>query len=293
MNLSTLTNGTSDRLYPKLQNPQSDHEVPAFVSDESVWRALCADADAAVTVCDRDGKIHFANELSNRFFRWQQTVRQGRDPGAANTARNTVKDAASTSAIDERLRLFTRVCDTGRGVAYESLVQGIRQFVTVRPVQGSNGQTFALIIARRMHAWERAELLADETLDVVELETHDPGILATLSPRELDVLILLGGGMTHAEIAERLDLSVRTIERHRDRLGQKLRAGNRVDLARFAIRAGLAELPDAAQGFYLDEHPRDPLDLPAPLRKMARRRVRVSDTVTEPDRRRRKPSDEA
>lgn len=290
MNLSTLTRATSDRLFPTLQNPQTDRELPEFVSDESVWRALCSDSDAAVTVCDREGRIHFANELSNRFFRWQQTVKLGRDPGAANTARNTVKDAASAAAIDERLRLFTRVCDTGRGVAYESLVQGIRQFVTVRPVPGGQGQTFAMIVARRMHAWERAELLADETLEVVELETHDPGILATLSPRELDVLILLGGGMTHAEIAERLGLSVRTIERHRDRLGQKLRAGNRVDLARFAIRAGLAELPDPAQGFYLEEHPRDPLDLPASLRKMARRRVRASDMQTEPDRRRKKPA---
>lgn len=156
-------------------------------------------------------------------------------------------------------------------------MQGIRQFVTVRPVETNDGETLALIIARRMHPWERAELLADDSLDVVELETHDPGILATLSPRELDVLILLGSGMTHADIAERLNLSVRTIERHRDRLGQKLRANNRVDLARFAIRAGLAELPDAAQAFYLQEHPRDALDLPIPLRKMARRRVRVTD----------------
>ncbi|MFG0241978.1 MAG: response regulator transcription factor [Phycisphaerales bacterium JB054] len=290
MNLSTLAHATSDRLFPKLQNPQSDLEIPGFVSDESVWRALCADADAAVTICDREGKIHFANELSNRFFRWQQTVKLGRDPGAANTARNTVKDAASAAAIDERLRLFARVCDTRRGVAYESLVQGIRQFVTVRPVPGAGGQTFAMILARRMHSWERAELLADETLDVVELETHDPGILATLSPRELDVLILLGSGMTHAEIAERLGLSIRTIERHRDRLGQKLRAGNRVDLARFAIRAGLAELPDPAQDFYLQEHPKDPLDLSAPLRKMARRRVRASDMQSAPDLRRKKPA---
>lgn len=290
MTLSTFTHAPKDRLPPRLQHPHEDHDIPPFVSDESVWRALCADSDSAVTVCNREGKIQFANELSNRFFRWQQTVRQGRDPGPANTARNTVKDAASANAIDERLRLFTRVCDTGRGVAYESLVQGIRQFVTVRPVSAGNGQTFALIIARRMHAWERAELLADDTLDVVELETHDPGILATLSPRELDVLILLGGGLTHAEIAERLGLSVRTIERHRDRLGQKLRAGNRVDLARFAIRAGLAELPDIAQGFYLEEHPKDPLDLPPSLRKMARRRIRATDMQNEPDLRRRKPA---
>lgn len=259
------------------KNPNSSPPIPRFTPDEQVWRALCLDTDVSVTICDRDGKIHYANEHSNRFFRWQQTIKLGRDPGASGATRTTVRDAAAHSAIEERLKLFCRVCETGRGLAYESLVQGIRQFVTVRPLRGEDGRGYAMIVARRMHAWERAETLIDDTLELVEPDTHDPGILATLSPREIDVLILLGGGMTHAQIAERLELSVRTIERHRDRLGQKLRAANRVDLARFAIRAGLAELPDPAQAFYLEEHPKDPLDLPAPLRKIARRRVRSAD----------------
>jgi DNA-binding CsgD family transcriptional regulator len=273
----TDTNPATDRKTTPPRFSRAEHAVPDFAPTDQVWRALCVDTDVSVTICDRDGNIHFANEHSNRFFRWQQTIKLGRDPGYENTKRETVKDAAANLAIEERLRLFARVCDSGRGLAYESLVQGIRQFVTVRPIEGNDGKAFAMIVARRMHAWERAELLADDTLDLVEPNTHDPGILATLSPRELDVLILLGGGMTHAQIAERLELSVRTIERHRDRLGQKLRASNRVDLARFAIRAGLAELPDPAQAFYLEEHPKDPLDLPLPLRKIARRRIRATD----------------
>ncbi|MDQ7014734.1 MAG: LuxR C-terminal-related transcriptional regulator [Planctomycetota bacterium] len=244
--------------------------------NEHVWRALCNDTDASVTICDREGRILYANEHSNRVFRWQQASEPGHDPEQEGADRETVADAAARTAIEERLRLFARVCDTGRGLAYESLVQGIRQYVTVRPIENDAGQTLAIITARRMHAWERADTLADDTLDLVEPETHDPGILATLSPRELDVLILLGSGLPHADIAERLGLSIRTIERHRDRLGQKLRAGNRVDLARFAIRAGLAELPDPAQAHYLKDHPRDPLDLPLPLRKIARRRVRAT-----------------
>ena len=76
------------------------------------------------------------------------------------------------------------------------------------------------------------------------MERHDPGVIATLSPRELDVLILIGEGLSSGDIAKRLHRSVRTIERHRDRLGQKLGVSNRVDIARFAMRAGLAELPE-------------------------------------------------
>ena len=289
MNFPALSSSATHTLLHTLQHTHHNGEHLEFASDENVWRALCSDSDVSVTVCDRDGTIRFANELSNRFFRWQQTIKFGRDPGAANTSRHTVREAAAHAAIEERIRLFARVCDTGRGIAYESLVQGIRQYVTVRPIRAEGGRILAMIVARRMHAWERVEGLIDETLDLVEPETHDPGILATLSPRELDVLILLGGGLTHAEIAERLKLSVRTIERHRDRLGQKLQASNRVELARFAIRAGLAELPDLAQAFYLEEHPKDPLDLPPSLRKIARRRVRSTDFAIGHTPRRTKP----
>jgi hypothetical protein len=66
--------------------------------------------------------------------------------------------------------------------------------------------------------------------------------------------------------------SVRTIERHRDRICQKIGADNRVDLARFAIRAGLAELPDPADAAMLARQPYDPLDLSPPIAKVAARR---------------------
>jgi DNA-binding CsgD family transcriptional regulator len=253
--------------------------IPPFRPNDEVWRALCHDAGFAVTVCDREGNIVYANEHSLRFFRWQQAVRLGRDPTREHTDRRTMRDAAPHAAIEERLAFIARVCDTGRSLAYESLVQGIRLFITMRPVADDEGRRLVMITSRRMNAWERAEDLTDGSTELVEPETHDPGILATLSPRELDVLILLGEGLPHADIAERLGLSIRTVERHRDRLGQKLRATNRVDLARFAFRAGLAGLPDPAAAYFLKDNPRDPLDLSKPLRRHARRRVRLHDVL--------------
>ncbi len=73
-------------------------------------------------------------------------------------------------------------------------------------------------------------------------------LLERLTPREREVLELVGRGLTLPEIAERLCRSLKTIESHRLSLGRKLEAGNRVELARIAIAAGLAPLqdPDAA-----------------------------------------------
>jgi two-component system response regulator NreC len=62
---------------------------------------------------------------------------------------------------------------------------------------------------------------------------------ATLSPREQEVLALIGAGHTNREIAERLDLSINTIQAHRSHIIDKLNVHSRADLMRYAIRVGL------------------------------------------------------
>jgi two-component system response regulator NreC len=62
-----------------------------------------------------------------------------------------------------------------------------------------------------------------------------------LSERELDVLRLIALGHTNAEIADRLFLSVRTVESHRSHIQQKLRLAKRSELVRYALERGLLE----------------------------------------------------
>lgn len=61
-----------------------------------------------------------------------------------------------------------------------------------------------------------------------------------LSAREYEVLRLLAMGYTNREVAEKLYLSVRTIESHRARLQMKLGVERRSDLVRVAHEYGLA-----------------------------------------------------
>jgi two-component system, NarL family, response regulator NreC len=63
--------------------------------------------------------------------------------------------------------------------------------------------------------------------------------MPTLSPRELQVLRLLARGHTNREVAGLLSLSVKTIETHRSRLGDKLGARTRAELVRIAAQLGL------------------------------------------------------
>lgn len=66
-----------------------------------------------------------------------------------------------------------------------------------------------------------------------------------LSDRELEVLRLIALGYTNAEIAERLYLSVRTVESHRAHIQQKTRRSSRAELVRYALDHELVELVDA------------------------------------------------
>ncbi|MGH2856854.1 MAG: response regulator transcription factor [Solirubrobacteraceae bacterium] len=66
-----------------------------------------------------------------------------------------------------------------------------------------------------------------------------PGPPDGLSERELEVLRLIALGHTNAGIAERLFLSVRTVETHRSHIQHKLRLASRADLVRYALDHGL------------------------------------------------------
>ncbi len=60
-----------------------------------------------------------------------------------------------------------------------------------------------------------------------------------LSPREREVVRLVAEGRTNKEIATRLSISVRTVERHRSSIMSKLRLRNRAELISFAVRHSL------------------------------------------------------
>jgi DNA-binding NarL/FixJ family response regulator len=62
-----------------------------------------------------------------------------------------------------------------------------------------------------------------------------------LTPRELEILKLIAEACTSKQIAEMLVISVKTVERHRANILEKLGMRDRVELTRYAIKRGLVE----------------------------------------------------
>ncbi len=62
-----------------------------------------------------------------------------------------------------------------------------------------------------------------------------------LTPREEEIIKLIAEGHSSRDIANTLVISVKTVDRHRANILQKLHMRDRLELTRYAIRAGLVE----------------------------------------------------
>jgi DNA-binding CsgD family transcriptional regulator len=69
--------------------------------------------------------------------------------------------------------------------------------------------------------------------------------ITELTPREREILTLIAEGDSLAEIAHKLSRSLKTVESHRLSIGRKLKASNRVELAKIAIANGLVTIEPA------------------------------------------------
>ena len=85
--------------------------------------------------------------------------------------------------------------------------------------------------------------VADIVVDLYVRGEADPCPgMASLTPREREVLQLLAEGHPGRQIAEMLGVSIKTVDTHRYQVMKKLKFRNLADLTRYALREGLVTL---------------------------------------------------
>ena len=77
--------------------------------------------------------------------------------------------------------------------------------------------------------------------DRVRLAHQKISRISTLTRRELETLRYIARGLSKKEVAGIMHIGVKTVDHHSTALMRKLDIHDRVSLARFAIREGLAE----------------------------------------------------
>ena len=75
-----------------------------------------------------------------------------------------------------------------------------------------------------------------------ELKTYFNTQRGTLTAREQQVMEMLSRGLTNREIAEQLQISIKTVDTHRGHVLKKLNLRNNSELTRFAVKHGFVTL---------------------------------------------------
>jgi two-component system response regulator NreC len=84
-------------------------------------------------------------------------------------------------------------------------------------------------------------LLLNKYIKKLKTDDERPDI-RSLSSREIEIMKMWGSSFTNKEIADKLFLSVRTVETHKNHIMQKLNLKTSVDLVKFAIRNNIIDL---------------------------------------------------
>lgn len=230
MTTMTMNNaGTDNRTQNEGAVPLS---APAGIDPASIWAALTSDTQCCVVLAEIDGEIRFGNS-------GETVCACGYEKCPLKSDTNVTNDLPEEQAA-QLLSCMKRASDNNTTIALVWFLAGIRSRTVIRPIQTESGPLVLLTTRSAKSAYLPEE--PDSDGEVVHSLVGDAGPLASLTPRETQVLEMIGRGYSTAKIAKTLDRSTKTVEWHRASIGNKLNASNRVELARIAIAAGLTAL---------------------------------------------------
>ncbi len=188
-----------------------------------------------------DGTILFANKIVANAFPGHDTE---------SLVGKNLLELAPKEWAEERIRIMQLAIERGHPIIVLEILAGTRLSSTMNPIKiHRNGKDEWLMFTTVEHVtpaklrWLRNRKSPDELIDA---QVIDLGQLAVLTPRELEVIALMGQGLRQKQIAERLHRSVSTIDRHRERIGVKLGITDRIELVGMAREAAL-EIEDASK----------------------------------------------
>ena len=112
--------------------------------------------------------------------------------------------------------------------------------LTATPANYLNRDTFLVVVRRVMDGFGPIVAGFPSVNEHLDAALVDEGPVSLLTPREREMLYLIGQGLSNREIAESLVLSVKTVEAHRANLSRKLNVRSRAGLMRLALTGSLA-----------------------------------------------------
>jgi len=206
----------------------------------AVWNVLAHDLRVPVAVVRLDGVVEFANTCYARAVEGKGPM----DPiDPVSMVGRNLRDLLPDNVRAERLALLNLAATSSRPLLIVEMMAGRWMRTIMRAMPSPDGQpcTSVLIVQRFECSSSSGRLPGDsERYHVIFAAHNDQGVLAELSPRELQVLTYIGEGLSMVTIGALLGLMPKTVEWHRGSLGKKLMVKTKLELAQIAMGAGLS-----------------------------------------------------
>lgn len=193
--------------------------------------SVLAQCAAPLVLTREDGVPIFRNAAANELF--ARVVASAR-PFDLSTA-----DWEEWSFARERVQHLRRLARERAGAVFRDILAGEQMITHAMYIAPGPGEELArfLLLFQRTHGPCRASDFPGKSF--VECSAQMLGTLGALSARELEVLALIGEGLTAAQIAARIFRSEETVNSHKASILNKLSCHNAAQLALVANRAGL------------------------------------------------------
>ncbi|MFG0244310.1 MAG: LuxR C-terminal-related transcriptional regulator [Phycisphaerales bacterium JB054] len=199
-----------------------ESSVPA-----EIQRLLQCEPGVGFAIVDGEGVVRFANARSAELFL------QSKPEAAINMS---LEKLFGKEWAAERMAVLRQVSATGKPAIIRHIRHGKQIQSTLRLLSEPEDEEILYLVVTTEGEQDPAH---PDAFEIVESKLAHLGPLEPLTRREMEVLALIGHGMSTKEIADTLHRSPRTVERHCDGLREKLQTANRVQLAEFARAAGL------------------------------------------------------
>ena len=140
-----------------------------------------------------------------------------------------------------RIKVLVISMEMQESVIYESIKAGAKGYLTK---QDSGSEILMAIYSLRGGYDYYNKSISNIILNnyIRSMGNDEPGRTSfpgNLSKREIEIIRFWGDGLTNKEMADKLFVSTRTIESHKNHIMQKLNFKTSIDLLKFAIRNNL------------------------------------------------------
>ncbi|MEM6979651.1 MAG: LuxR C-terminal-related transcriptional regulator [Planctomycetota bacterium] len=229
--MSVSDRNPNDSNSPEPSNVTLGVDLPSFQAS-AIWNALSCTPGVGLSVIDTEGRLLFVNDLTSALFLESNLDYQGK----------TLADFHPPEFVEERLRMIRQCIDQGRPLGIDHIYHGNPIGSVLWPIPDAMPPHGRVIVVSRLRT--DAEPTPRIQCETVATNYIGLGPLSVLTRRELEVLAILGHGLTVPEAARMLHRSPKTVERHKDSISRKLSLHGQAELVEIVTRMGL-EISDA------------------------------------------------